>query len=153
MAFVDYEYFTSLYGANAITQETFNRLLWKAEHIMCDATTGVDGFCKLKGAFPEDEATIEAIKRCACELVDISNQIEKANMSVSDGKAIKSVTAGNESISYDTTSGIIHAVMSDKKAQTRLFQDTIDAYLKGTKDKNGVNLLYVGVYPCRNVGV
>ena len=34
-----------------------------------------------------------------------------------------------------------------------MFQDTIDAYLEGTKDKNGVNLLYVGVYPYRNVEV
>lgn len=147
MAFVDYEYFKNLYGADAIDEQTFNRFLWKAEHIICDATTGIDGVCKLKCAFPENEEDVEAVQRCVCELIELSAKIEILNSNLTDGKVVKSMSAGNESISYET-GGLVGGVVSSKKAQSKLFLETIETYLRNTKDKNGVNLLYLGVYPC-----
>ena len=74
-------------------------------------------------------------------------KIDKAETEAEGNKTIKSRTAGNESISYDTGGGLIGKVLSDKSAQARLYADTINEYLRGTKDKNGVNLLFGGVYP------
>lgn len=144
--YVDYEFFKTLYGTT-VDEKAFNRLIWNAEKIVNNAVTGVDGRCKLDFAFPDVAYDAEAVKRCECALVDILAKIEKAEAEAEGNKMVKSVSAGNESISYDTGSGLIRNVLSDKSAQARLYADTINEYLRGTKDKNGVNLLFGGIYP------
>lgn len=144
--YVDYEFFKTLYGTT-VDEKAFNRLLWNAEKIVNNAVTGVDGRCKLDFAFPDVAYDAESVKRCECALVDILAKIEKAEAEADGNKTVKSVSAGNESISYDTGSGLISNVLSDKSAQARLYADTINEYLRGTKDKNGVNLLFGGIYP------
>lgn len=144
--YVDYEFYKTLYGTT-VDETVFNRLIWNAEKHVKNAVTGVDGRCKLDFAFPDVEYDAEAVKRCECALVDIMAKIEKAETEAEGNKTVKSVSAGNESISYDTGSGLIGKVLSDKSAQSRLYADTINEYLRGTKDKNGVNLLFGGAYP------
>lgn len=144
--FVDYEYFTSIYG-KSVEETTFNRLLWNAEKLVRDATTGVDGRCKLDFAFPDKETDAETVKRCVCAVVDLMARVDKAETEADGNKVVKSVSAGNESITYDVKSGIIGAVLADKTAQSKLYTDTVREYLRGTKDKNGVNLLFGGIYP------
>lgn len=144
--FVDYAYFTNLYGST-VEETTFNRLLWNAEKLVRDATTGVDGRCKLDFAFPDKETDAETVKRCVCAVVDLMARVDKAETEADGNKVVKSVSAGNESITYDVKSGIIGAVLADKTAQAKLYTDTVREYLRGTKDKNGVNLLFGGIYP------
>lgn len=144
--FVDYAYFTSIYGST-VEETTFNRLLWNAEKLVRDATTGVDGRCKLDFAFPNKETDAETVKRCVCDVVDLMARVDKAETEADGNKVVKSVSAGNESITYDVKGGIIGAVLADKTAQTKLYADTVREYLRGTKDKNGVNLLFGGIYP------
>lgn len=144
--YVDYEFYKALYGTT-VDKTVFNRLIWNAEKLVKNAVTGVDGRCKLDFAFPDVEYDAEAVKRCECALVDIMAKIDKAETEAEGNKTIKSRTAGNESISYDTGGGLIGKVLSDKSAQARLYADTINEYLRGTKDKNGVNLLFGGAYP------
>lgn len=144
---VNYYLFTNLYGTDSVDQATFNRLSWNAEKVVKDAVTGVDGICKLDFAFPDTEADVEAVKRCVCALIDIMAKIDRAENDAQSNKVVKSVSAGNESISYDTNSGLIGAVLKDKTAQSKLYTDTVKEYLRGSKDKNGVNLLFSGVYP------
>lgn len=144
--YVDYEFYKTLYGTT-VNETVFNRLIWNAEKLVKNAVTGVDGRCKLDFAFPDVAYDAEAVKRCECALVDIMAKIDKAETEAEGNKTIKSRTAGNESISYDTGGGLIGKVLSDKSAQTRLYADTINEYLRGTKDKNGVNLLFGGAYP------
>lgn len=144
--YVDYEFYKTLYGTT-VDETVFNRLIWNAEKLVKNAVTGVDGRCKLDFAFPDVAYDAEAVKRCECALVDIMAKIEKAETEAEGNKTVKSVSAGNESISYDTGSGLIGKVLSDKSAQARLYADTINEYLRGTKDKNGVNLLFGGAYP------
>lgn len=144
--FVDYAYFTSIYGST-VEKTTFNRLLWNAEKLVRDATTGVDGRCKLDFAFPNKETDAETVKRCVCDVVDLMARVDKAETEADGNKVVKSVSAGNESITYDVKGGIIGAVLADKTAQTKLYADTVREYLRGTKDKNGVNLLFGGIYP------
>ena len=144
--YVDYEFYKTLYGTT-VDETVFNRLIWNAEKLVKNAVTGVDGRCKLDFAFPDVAYDAEAVKRCECALVDIMAKIEKAEIEAEGNKTVKSVSAGNESISYDTGSGLIGKVLSNKSAQARLYADTINEYLRGTKDKNGVNLLFGGAYP------
>ena len=144
--YVDYAFYKNLYGTT-VDDKVFNRLIWNAEKLVKNAVTGVDGRCKLDFAFPDVAYDAETVKRCECALVDIMAKIEKAETEAEGNKTVKSVSAGNESISYDTGSGLIGKVLSDKSAQARLYADTINEYLRGTKDKNGVNLLFGGAYP------
>ena len=62
MAYIDYEYYKSLYGEKAISETEFNHLLWDAEREINKATSGVDGVKKLKIAFPTDEYDAETVK-------------------------------------------------------------------------------------------
>lgn len=168
MAYIDYEYYKSLYGDKAISEADFNRLSWDACRKLDIATTGIDNIKKLKVAFPEDEDDAEAVKRCVCKLIEIAAQIEQAEETVRNaqgyvtredgslqGKVVSSVSAGNESISYSVSGGssgastLIDAVLTDKSAQDQFCGDTIRDYLSGIADANGVNLLFMGRYPYR----
>lgn len=164
MAYVDYEYYKSLYGDKAIPEADFNRLSWDACRKLDIATTGIDNVRKLQVAFPTDEYSAETVRRCACELVRIAYELEQAEERVrasqgyitrEDGtvisKQVASVSAGTESISYATggSSGgstLIDTVLTDKVAQEQLYKDIINEYLSGVEDANGVNLLYMGRY-------
>lgn len=170
MAYVNYEYYSELYGDNAVSESDFNRLLWECEKRVNNLTTGVDGVRKLKIAFPTDEDDAEAVMRCICKLVEIAAKIEAAEAALSEatgyitdestgtvrGKVITSKSSGSESISYSagsTTSGstatLIDKALADKDIQDRLYRDTITEYLSGVSDANGINLLFAGAYPAR----
>ena len=66
MAYVDYEYYKTLYGEKALAEADFTRLLWDAEREIDKATSGVDGVRKLQVAFPTSDYDAEAVKRCVC---------------------------------------------------------------------------------------
>lgn len=165
MTYIDYPFHTSLYGDD-ISEADFNRLSWESRRKLDVATTGIDGVKKLKVAFPVDEDDAEAVKRCACALVEILYRIKQAEEAARiasgytetenglKGKVISSVSAGNESISYAvgsnaTSATFIDKALSDKGVQEKLFSDTIREYLSGISDANGVNLLFMGEYPYR----
>ena len=158
MAFVTYKDYKALYGEGRLEKAGFARLSWEAERIMDDATTGVDGVRKLRRAYPLDEYGAEAVKRCACALVDVLWQLEAATETLRKAQAVTedadgsmhsrlvaSRSAGSESISYATGSAAktgstaIDAAVSDQTARAR--------YLSGIPDANGVNLLFMGRYP------
>lgn len=163
--YADYEFYKTLYGEKSVSETDFNRLSWDACKRIDVATTTANSIKKLKIAFPTDEEGAEAVKRCLCELINISYKLERAEERVNasqgfvqreDGtvssKLVSSVSAGNESISYSTTNNtsaatLIDKALSDKTAQEQLYRDTIAKYLSGVTDKNGINLLYAGRYP------
>ena len=164
MAYIDYEYYKSLYGEENISEIDFNRILWSAEREVDKATTGIDGVKKLKVAFPlEDDG--EIVKRCIVELVNFLYKLEEAEKNANSlyqlterhdgtmqGKVISSVSAGNESISfavgksYDTALG--NAVKGFQNREETIYQ-LIRSCLSGVFDANGVNLLFAGIYPYR----
>ena len=165
MAYVDYEYYKSLYGEKAIPETEFTRLLWDAEREIDKATSGVDGVKKLRVAFPTSDYDAEVVKRCVVELVNFLYKLEEAENNANSvgqyteradgslqGKVVSSVSAGNESISYavgkSAETAISNATKSlqDKDMTVYAF---ITSRLYGTSDANGVNLLFGGRYPCR----
>lgn len=156
MSFITKEVYDSLYGEISGTE--FDHLSFKANRILAEHTTGVDGFEKLIHATPTDEDTLTALKYCAAEIINTLHQIatiEKAGAMVSraDGTmapaVVASVSSGSESITYSTngSSTAVSAAVSDFKARTALFSGILRNYLSGMKDANGVNLLYMGAYP------
>lgn len=159
-SYVDYEYYKSVYGKDAISESDFKRLSWEACRRIDILTIN-----KLKFAFPTNEEDAETVQRCVCKLVEIAAQIEMAGKHVAEaqgyeqdagtgalrGKVISSVSSGSESISYtakaESGSTLIDAVLADKTAQDRLYLDTVREYLMFVPDANGINLLYAGAYP------
>lgn len=163
MAYVDYEYYKTLYGEKALTEAEFNRLLWDAESEINKATSGFDGVRKLQVAFPTSDYDAEAVKRCVCALVEFLNQIETAERNASmageytetedglKGKVISSHTAGNETISYSvgkSTDTVISNAIKDLQSRDMAVHQFIASRLSGVSDANGVNLLFGGRYPC-----
>ena len=151
MAYINYEYFKSLYG-ETLTEADFNRLSWEAEREIDKATSGVDGIKKLRVAFPTNEYDAENVKRCVAELVNflykldlVNNRVHESN-GVVHGSVIKSVSAGNESITYET-SGMLGTATSSIKNRDMTIMGLISSRLSGTSDANGINLLFGGRYP------
>lgn len=156
--YVEYEFYTSLYGTDAIKEAEFNRLSWEACKKVDYHTTGVDGLKKLKHFFPVYEEDAEAVKRCVCKLIDTMQKMQIAEDASGyvtredgtvQGKLVSSVSAGNESISYSAGKNAINASVNDSAVREKLYMDIITEYLSGVTDSNGVNLLYMGVYPRR----
>lgn len=161
--YVDYEYYKSLYGSDAVSEAEFNLFSWGASKKIEHYTTGADGVKKLQVAFPTDEEGQEAVKRCLCALIELTSNIvqaennAKANTGYIEkedgtllGKVITSISAGNEKISYsagEASATLISRAVADKTMREQLFRDTIKEYLSGVTDANGVNLLYMGTYP------
>lgn len=166
MAYIDYEFYTALYGPE-ISETEFNRLVWRACQRMDACTTGIDRVKKLRAAFPVDEEDAAAVQMCAAALVNALHQIEEAEKAAQsavgyitreDGtvtsKVVTSLSAGNESIGFSSgnSSGAqtgISAAVSDSAAREQLLNDTVKEYFSGVADANGVNLLYMGRYPRR----
>lgn len=165
MAYVDYEYYKSLYGEKAIPETDFNRLLWDAEREINKATSGVDNVRKLQVAFPTNEEDAETVKRCICSLVEFIKQIEDAERNANSvgqyteradgslqGKVVSSVSAGNESISYAVGKSVDTAIsnaIKDLQSRDMAVYQFITSRLSGVSDANGVNLLFGGRYPYR----
>lgn len=154
MAYSDITLYTSLYGE--IEEAEYNRLAWQAAKLLDRHTTGVDGVRKLQTAFPTDLDAEESVKRCECALIDLLRRIENAQKlgeaavnaeGVAVSGPISAVSSGSESISYSAGGSAISAAAGDISARNRLMADTVREYLCGEKDANGVNLLYMGVYP------
>lgn len=154
MAYVDIESYIALYGE--IEETAFNRLLWDASRVLDSETSGVDGYKKLKHAFPTDEEDAETVRRCVCVLVNTMHRVEKAasNAYVERedgtvvGRLVSSISSGSESISYSTgASTVVDKVVSGALDAAELYRNTVRRYLSGVQDSNGVNLLYGGVYP------
>ena len=159
--YITLEEYASIYGS--IDGQSFNRLAFDACRCIDRHTTGIDGVKKLKVAFPSDEDSAEAVKRCAAEIVNFLFQIQEAEKTASAGrgyqqtenglrgKVVTSVSAGNESVSYSSgsfQSTAFDAAVADRSIRDRLIIRTVRDYLSGVSDANGVNLLYMGVYPC-----
>ena len=163
MAYVDYEYYISLYSNPEISENDFNRYTFEACKKVDHHTTGVDGVKKLKVAFPVSEDDAETVKRCIVAVVETMHKIKQAEENARStkgyiqqedgtlrGKVVTSITSGSESISFSGNNGnatLIDKALSDPAVQKKLYNDIITEYLSGTEDANGVKLLYMGRYP------
>ena len=157
---IDIKQYIKLFGT--ISSSDFNRLSLKAVRTVENHTTGVDGYNKLRKAFPSDAADIECVHNCVYEIIHTMQMIEEAESEArnlrgtvtrEDGtvmpKVVASISSGSESISFKAASSVdadtIHS--SDVTKRRELMYSILADYLGGVADANGVNLLYMGVYP------
>lgn len=161
--YITFNEYTQLY--DPMEERLFNLLSFEACRVMDIHTTGIDNVKKLKRFFPTDEDNSLAVKYCAAKIINTLHQIQQAEAVAMEvrgyeateqgmrGKVISSVTAGNESISYSTGGSTpqtaIDAAVKDKTARDTLLAGIVLNYLRGVQDCNGVNLLYMAVYPRR----
>lgn len=137
-------------------KEGFNRYAYEAGRYIDDMTTTLDGVRKLHVAFPCNPYDATAVKRCECELIHHIADIEKAGSVSADangthGGSIRSVSSGTESITYANEDNQVFKASSDEAYRKTWFNSVIRHYLSGICDRNGVNLLYGGVYPCTTI--
>ena len=163
MAYVDYEYYKTLYNEPEISETDFKRYAFEACKKVDRHTTGADGIKKLKFFFPVSEDDVQSVKRCIVALIEAMHKIRKAEENAQSsrgyvqrddgtlhGRVVTSITSGNESISFSGNTGnatLIEKALSDPAVQNKMYNDIITEYLSGTEDANGVNLLYMGRYP------
>jgi hypothetical protein len=157
--YISFDEYTALY--DPIEERDFNRLVFQACQAVDNLTTGVDGVKKLKVAFPVDEDSADAVKRCVASVTNLLYQIQEAEKSAFlargymetanglQGKVVSSVSAGNESVSFASGGGStsVDKAVTNIAERNRLIQSIVREYLSGVTDANGVNLLYMGVYP------
>lgn len=157
--YIDFNDYVQIYQDGCDFQ-SFNRLSIEACRKLDYYTTGLDGVKKLRAAFPTDEDDARMVKYCACKIVHILGEIEKAEAAAAlarsyeqtengaRSKVIASISAGNESITYATGGGktatMIDKALTDKSVQDKLITDTIRECLSGIRDANGINLLFMG---------
>lgn len=161
--YITYEEYLRWYDSPE--NSAFPRFAFEACRILDKYTAGIDGFRKLREAFPTDEQDAETVKFTAAQLVHALCQIAEVEQSAAlgrgyaetaqgmRGKVIASVSAGNESVSYSTgatdASTAFESAALDNSAKEKLLAEIVRSGLSGLSDANGVNLLYMGVYPRR----
>lgn len=164
MGYITQAEYLGLYPNDINIVTDFKMLEWSARRILDDITTGVDGFCKLKSAFPERCDDVEAVKRSQAMLIhnyyefllqDRARENSEAMSGSGGGNGyasgiIEQVSSGTETIKYavDASASSSTGFLARAKAREEFLRTQADRYLIGTKDKNGVNLLYRGAYPC-----
>lgn len=158
--YITYYDYKAIYWDEDVTEEDFNRLGFKAQRVLDDLTTGVDGVRKLAVAMPTEEYAKECVVRCLCELVHLSAQVEatrnagaaakQADGTVAASNAVTSVSSGAESMTFASGSAVSSAIRDaagSTAAERQLYAATVREYLSGIEDANGVRLLFGGRYP------
>jgi hypothetical protein len=140
-------YKTEFYG-NTIPEDEFAKYESMAEDKIHALT-----FDRLAVGLPSDSRAAERVQKGVCALADLLYQINTemlAQTVTADGngsshRAVSSITAGSESISYVTNStSAIGKAAADVDYKNRLIYLTVSEYLSNVSDDKGVNLLYAG---------
>ena len=160
--YITFEEYSEIY--DPMEERLFNALAFDACRVMDLHTTGIDNVKKLQKFPPVDEYNARAVKHCAAKIINLLDQIREAEVAAAIGRGytetdqglqrriISRVEAGNEAISYSETkltNTAIDTAVADKTAKAKLLADAVWDYLRGVEDANGVNLLYMGMYPRR----
>lgn len=144
MAYADYEFYKNEYFGNTIAEADFPKWADRASR-QIDVYT----FRRLLAAYPVDEYTDRQIKLCVCDLAQKMMETDKYLQSSAlteegHAAAVKSVSAGNESITYATGETIYANVIKDESSRKAFYRGTITEYLNGLTDATGICLLYAG---------
>lgn len=129
--YIDYEFYKTIYGGTNLTETNFNKYAEKAESIISAYTLDRVNDNTIN-RFPD--SLVDKIKKCACELAELSLNVAKANEMINinpDGitGVIKSKTAGAVSITYDTTDNSITNTYLDSSNISKKKKYILNEYL------------------------
>ena len=164
MAYADYEFYTTSYFGNVVSEADFPRLAERASEFVNIMT-----FDRLVDGLPENERSQKRIKKAVCSLAELMYQIELAeknainqasanltdtNVGNNSTGIVTSVSSGSESISYATprqkASGAkewsaVYAAAGDVRKTNDLLLKTALPLLMGVRTDDGIPVLYAGV--------
>lgn len=151
MGYVDYGYYKSIYGEDAISESDFNRLSWEAEKYVDKYTLG-----KLKFAFPTEGSAVEDVHRCVCMVISMLNEVEQYKKAVTDGigyaklsdgtmkgKVITSVSDGSSTVGFSSGGSSVDTNVAEMAKSGAVLENEIYKIIRKldyTKDANGVYL-------------
>lgn len=164
--YVDYEYYLSLYGDDAIDENQFNRQYSKAESRIDNAVLSLDGINKLEVAFPTKEKDARKVKECVCEIINKFAELDADRKAVKTssgytenngllyGKVVTSISSGSESLGLSAKASVSNwtdKALADSTVLDAEIRGIIKNGLAGVFDANGVPLLSGSIYPVREV--
>lgn len=141
--YADREFYENIYFGEMIPDAYFNKYISKAaEKIDYLSNNNISEYTGT------DAKVIEMIKKANCKIAEMLYSIEQLEKTKTEGfgyqkgidgslkgKVIKSISAGNESITYGEPSSQDNSLMQvlfDEKAKNRLLFDSIREYLGKT---------------------
>ena len=136
--YIDLEYYQELYGE--VDEFLFERFCYEAQTKLDNATTSFWGVKRLKEFFPTNEDDAERVKRCLAKITNILISANEQKEELTKGGLVSSVSSGSESISYNNK----ELLEVTNEQLSRDVRNTINEYLSGVTDVNGINLLYGG---------
>ena len=150
MAYADYDFYTSVYAGDVLTEQNAAKWLTRASDEL-DAVT----FHRLASGFPTEESHAVRVRKAVCAVAETLYHVDEARRAmaaVQDERGnyhgpVTSVSSGRESVSYASngnTSSYTKAAMDTTVLASLILGDAV-RYLAGVPDANGVNLLYAGV--------
>lgn len=131
-ALADYNYYKDSYKGSLIKDEaTFNSLIVKASMLI--------GTLTMNKVFDSKYIDLDAVKMCACEIVDEFQKDLSVEISSIEHAGISSEKVGDYSISYSSSNSSVDLTVKDERKQR-----IVNQYLAYT------GLLYskVGVLSC-----
>lgn len=150
MAYADYEFYSTRYFGDELTEATAPKWLERASDAVDTIT-----FYRLAQGMPEDDAHVVRVKKAVCALADVLFRVEQQRTATAASKdaqgnlrpAVASMTSGKESVSYvqSAEASVYAKAASDSAALNALLQHEAERYLANVPDVDGVNLLYAGV--------
>lgn len=135
--YTSYEYYATEYGG-PLEEAMVTRYARIADKVLDKLTHN-----RLVDYFPTDERAIDSVYQCECALIDYEANIANAKTAQAEGKVIKSVSSGSESVTYDTTMYTEAAINEASHMQGAL--QICKLWIGGVPDANGTNLLYAGL--------
>ncbi len=127
MAITTYDFYTNTYYGDVISETDFPK--WESK--------AADDLAYITNGNITDDALVTyciQIQKAVCALAEIEYQLDVANKA-SNGEsygAVRSISSGGESVTFDAHANLITTVLSDKIAQDRLKFDAVRPYLFNT---------------------
>ena len=150
MAYADYEFYTTRYFGDELTEATAPKWLERASDAVDNIT-----FHRLESGMPKEEAHVVRVKKAVCALAEVLYRVDQQRAATAASKdahgnfrpAVASMSSGKESVSYvqSVEASVYAKAASDSAALNALLQSEAERYLANTTGPDGVNLLYAGV--------
>ncbi len=149
MSLTNLDFYKNSFYGNTIPETEFAKYEAMSEDRVHALTSD-----RLACGLPSDKRSAVKVQKAVCALADLLykiNQEMQLQSTVTDEngnahKAISSVTAGGESISYSTSASTeISKAVADTAFKDHLIISTVAPYLANVCDDKGVNFLYAGV--------
>lgn len=127
--YVTYEFYKDVYNGNKLTEENFDKFMYKAENIIANYTFDRINDTTINKYPP---ALVNKIKKCACELAEFNQDVDRVNsLSIpkDDGTIglVSSKRAGEVSVSYDS-SKVYSSYTNDRYVSNR-YKTILNDYL------------------------